>query len=93
MNATRATPCATVSFLIVLCLIAWPGATRGELPGRWVSLGPTKILGGNTAVSSGDVTGRARRWTSKVLGDAEMVEIDATDANAAGCRSDLWASR
>ena len=50
-----------VPSLVLLVSLAWPAVASAETgvpPGRWISLGPTKILDGWSGVSNGDVTGR-----------------------------------
>src|SRR5687767_13214336 len=63
MNPTCRPRASLVPSLVLLVSIAWPttaSAQTGAPPGRWVSLGPTKILGGSSLVSNGDVTGRVQ---------------------------------
>jgi photosystem II stability/assembly factor-like uncharacterized protein len=88
MNATRRTRAQMFPFFILLGLMAWPTATpaqTGAPLGRWVSLGPTKILDGWSGVSNGDVTGRVT-----------TIAIDFEDPNViyAGARgSGVWRTR
>ena len=76
-----------VSSLALLVSIAWPAsasAQTGSPPGRWVSLGPTKILDGSSGVSNGDVTGRVT-----------AVAVDFFDPNliyVGGRASGVWRS-
>src|ERR1044072_5567297 len=76
-----------VSSLALLASLAWPlaaPAQTGAPPGRWVSLGPTKILDGWSGVSNGDVTGRIA-----------TIAVDFTDPNViyVGARgSGVWRS-
>ena len=84
MNATRRPRAQLYPLLILLGLIAWPTSTPAQ-PGRWVSLGPTKILDGWSGVSNGDVTGRVT-----------TIAIDFGDPNVilVGARgSGVWRSR
>lgn len=61
MNPTCRPRASLVPFLALLVSIAWSGSARadtGAPPGSWVSLGPTKIINGESPASRGDVTGR-----------------------------------
>lgn len=87
MNPTCRPRASLVSSLVLLVSIAWPTAAltdTGSPPGSWVSLGPTKIIHGQSDVSRGDVTGRIA-----------TIAVDFTDPNLiyVGARgSGVWRS-
>ncbi len=87
MNPTCRPRASLVPFLVLLVSIVWPttvSAQTGAPPGRWVSLGPTKILEGSSGVSNGDVTGRV-----------QTMAVDFSDPNLiyVGARgSGVWRS-